>query len=190
MSWLLTQRTTLPSRQYLMFGTVTASGASSVCPTVTTSGYESSGLPLDSDIDNTNIIQEVWASNYTQGWALGPLSAMNISPMDDDQVGMVACWHGPTSPDEYAEGYATTTDASQLAIRLVYATDATTFQELSYQGSTQLWTSEQTLSNLNGHTTPACYNRGQGTVDYLMVADLHKKINVYWYVYIEAIVIH
>ena len=138
------------------------------------------------DIDNTNIIREVWAGNNTQGWALGPLSDMSISPMDDDQVGMVACWYGPTSPDEYAEGYATTTDASRLAIRLVYAKDATTFQQMSYQGSTQLWTSEQTIPNLNGHATPACYNRGQGTVDYLMVVDLHNTINVYWSVPITS----
>ena len=107
---------------------------------------------------------------------------MNISPMDENQVGMVACWYGPTSPDEYAEGFATTTDSSRLAIRLVYAKDATTFEQLSYHGDTQLWTSEQTLSNLNGHATPACYNRGEGTVDYLMLVDLLGTINVYWFV--------
>lgn len=111
---------------------------------------------------------------------------MSISPLDDDQVGLVACWYGPTTANEYAEGYATTTDASQLAIRLVYAKDETTFQQMSYQGSTQVWTSEQTLPNLNGHATPACYNRGQGTVDYLMVVDLQNMINVYWSVRITS----
>jgi hypothetical protein len=145
------------------------------------------GLTFSPDIDDTNIIREVWAGNYTEGWALGPLSDMSISPMDDDQVGMVACWYGPTSSKEYAEGFATTTDASQLAIRLVYATNATTFQQLSYSGSTQLWTPEQTLPNLNGHASPACCNRGEGTVDYLMLVDLHKHINVYWYVRITRI---
>ena len=105
---------------------------------------------------------------------------MSISPLDDRQVGMAACWYGPTSPDEYAEGYATTTDSSQLAIRLVYAKDATTFEQMSYRGDTQIWTSEQTLPNLNGHAAPACYNRGEGTVDYLMVVDLQNAINFYW----------
>lgn len=102
--------------------------------------------------------------------------------MDDDRVGMVACWYGPTAPEKYAEGFATTTNASQLAIRLVYAKDATTFQEMNYRGDTQVWTPGQTLPDLNGHATPACYNRGQGTVDYLMVVDLQNSINVYWLV--------
>lgn len=95
---------------------------------------------------------------------------------------MVACWYGPTSPQEYAEGYATTTDASRLAIRLVYAADATTFHQMSYHGDTQVWTQEETLSDLNGHATPTCYNRGQGTVDYLMFVNLQNAINVYWFV--------
>ncbi|KAJ9616634.1 hypothetical protein H2200_000353 [Cladophialophora chaetospira] len=131
-------------------------------------------------IDNTNLIKEIWAGNNTQGWALGPLSDMSISAMDDDHVGMVACWEGPTSPKEYAEGYATTTDSSLLAIRLVYAQDATTFQQLRYTGDTQDWVPEQTLPNLNGHASPACYNRDEGTVDYMMVVNLQNEINVYW----------
>ena len=143
-------------------------------------------LTFDLDVDNTNIIREVWSGNNTQGWATGPLSYMSVSPMDDDQVGMVACWNGPTSPEKYAEGYATTTDASLLAIRLVYAKDETTFEQLSYRGDTQIWTSEQSLPNLNGHATPTCYNRGQGTVDYLLAVDLHSEINIYWFVQITT----
>ena len=139
-------------------------------------------LTFGLDVDNTNIIREVWAGNNTQGWALGPLSNMNISPMDDDHVGMVACWYGPTSADEYAEGFATTSDSSLLAIRLVYASDATTFKQLTYHGDNQIWTPEQTLPNLNGHASPTCYNRGEGTVDYMMFVDLQNKINVYWFV--------
>ena len=87
-----------------------------------------------------------------------------------------------SDPDKYAEGYASTSDSSLLAIRLVYAQNATTFRQLNYHGSNQEWIEDQTLTNLNGHASPACYSRGQGTVDYMMFLDLQNKINLYWYV--------
>lgn len=56
----------------------------------------SCGLISGIDVDVTNVIREVWGANNTQGWELGYLSTYNISPMDDDNIGMVVCWDGPT----------------------------------------------------------------------------------------------
>lgn len=54
------------------------------------------GLIVGIDVDATNVIREAWGANNTQGVELGYLNSYNISPMDDDQVGMVVCWDGPT----------------------------------------------------------------------------------------------
>ncbi|KAJ9615153.1 hypothetical protein H2200_001227 [Cladophialophora chaetospira] len=133
-------------------------------------------------VDVTNVIREVWGANNTQGVELGYLNSYNISPMDDDQIGMVVCWDGPTTESTYANGYGQIGDAaaSLLSWRLVYASNETTFQQMTYHGDTQLYTSEQTLPNLNGHAAPACHNQGSGSVLYLMALDLQSQINVYW----------
>lgn len=100
--------------------------------------------------------------------------------MNSDQVGMVACWYGPTKGDEYSPGHSVSGNADDLLIRMVYAQDATTFQQISYRGDTQVWTTEQSFSNLNGAATPACYNEAPGTVDYMMFVDMDDSVNVYW----------
>ena len=64
----------------------------------------------------------------------------------------------------------------------MYAKDETTFQEITFNGETQTWSVGETVSNMNGHATPACNNWEQGTVDYLMMVDLHNTVNVYWFV--------
>ena len=110
-------------------------------------------------------------------WTLGPLNDQNVSPLNDDKVGMMACWAGTTSGNE---GKAEASNSQDLVIRLAYAEDATTFKLLSYTGLTQQYNTEQTLSKLNGRAKPACYNWAPGTVDYMMFVDLQNSVEVYW----------
>jgi hypothetical protein len=107
---------------------------------------------------------------------------MDISPMNDVQTGMRACWYGPTVDGKHNIGSASTTDAHDLAIRVIYAADETTFHEMSYRGDTQVFTVEEPLPNLNAHATPACYSQRPGTIDYLMLVDLQDRVIVYWLV--------
>ena len=95
---------------------------------------------------------------------------------------MLACWAGPTSGDAYSQGYPAVRDAADVLIRLVYAKDATTFQQMSYVATTQIWSMEEKIGNVNAHVTPACYNSDQGTVDYFMFVGLDDTVNVYWFV--------
>ncbi|KAF7198415.1 hypothetical protein HII31_00154 [Pseudocercospora fuligena] len=132
-------------------------------------------------IDNTGVLRGTWNSNNTQGWALDPLSELQISPLDDDRVGMTACWYGSeTVGSASTQGLSTTLNSSDLAIRLMYAENETSFQEIVYHGDTQQWVKQQTLSNLNGHASPACNNREPGSVDYMMFLDLNNAVNIYW----------
>ena len=108
---------------------------------------------------------------------------MNISPLNADDVGLLACWYGPTSgSDKDFQGSASSTNAKDSAIRLAYASGETDFKVMSYGVTAQVWTLEQTLGNLDGHATPACHNREPGTVDYYMFVDLKSMVNVYWFV--------
>jgi hypothetical protein len=66
----------------------------------------------------------------------------------------------------------------------VYASDATTFKQLTYGADQQSlnvpWYEDQTLHNLDGHSSPACYNRGQGSLKYLMAVNKQNQVNVFW----------
>ena len=108
---------------------------------------------------------------------------MKFSAFNSKQVGMTACWAGPTNGNEGTAGFASTPKARDAIVRLVYADSATRFRELSYTpDNPQVYTLEQTLPDLDGHATPACYNWDEGTVDYLMFVDLKNAVNVYWFV--------
>lgn len=138
------------------------------------------------DINTANTLQETWSQTTrdTQ-WALGPLSSMNISPLNADAVGLTACWFGTTSgSNKDFQGSALTTDAKTVQIRLTYAEDETTFKIMQYRATTQIWTTEQVLSGLDGHASPACHNRQPGTVDYYLFVDKQSAVNVYWCVVI------
>ena len=113
---------------------------------------------------------------------LGPLSSLNLQAFDDDHVGMVTCWTGPTTGEEEYQGNPKIHSASNVTWRIAYAEDANTFKTWTYGWDTQTYTEEQTLPNLNGRSTPACNNRQNGTVDYMMFMDLHNTANVYWFV--------
>ncbi len=76
-----------------MSGTAWVFGAFSVSLIIS---FNSFLLTFGKDVDVTNVIREVWGANNTQGWELGYLSNLDISAMDDDQIGMVVCWDGPT----------------------------------------------------------------------------------------------
>ena len=108
---------------------------------------------------------------------------MNISPLDSNSVGLTACWFGETSgSDKDYQGAATTTNARDVEVRLVYAEDESSFRGMQYIATTQKWTTEQVLSGLDGHASPACHNRQPGTVDYYMFVNQQNAVNVYWYV--------
>lgn len=175
--WLTTPRTTLQSQQCPTRGVETTFGVSSVrgrwslCP--------KSRLTCHPDIDTTNTIMQTWRSNATQGWALGLLSDSNIQPWDSDDVGMEVCWYGSMTSGVSIQAAADTNNASDLAYRLVYSSDETTFQTMTFHGDTQLWEPEQTLPGVDGRSSPACSNFGSGSVDYLMLMDPDNSVNVY-----------
>lgn len=130
---------------------------------------------MSSDVDKNNKVRERVLASDSTTWQDGPLNSLNVSAMDSERVGLLACYFGSSSADtELSAG-------GGVGLRLWAASNATTFQQYSWNPSTN-WTYNAQWPGLNGHATPACYSWGGNSTTYISFVDLQNRVNFFWYV--------
>ena len=114
------------------------------------------------------MIKQRTNSNISTIWKDGPINAAKYRANDADQVGLQACFYG----DEYGDSdYVSSTDtevSKYIGMLMWYASDDTTFQQLSWRDGDDAWEHQETFSNLNGHSGVGCYTWDSSSVSYVM----------------------
>lgn len=125
-------------------------------------------------------------SNATNVWVDGPINKSNLKANNADQVGLQACWYGSDYGDsDYTHtplpgNNGDTTFTDQPGMHIWYASDDTTFQQLGWRFGDNVWTFQQSWTDLNGHAGVGCYSWGPGTTTYVMFVDLHNTVGFWW----------
>lgn len=129
------------------------------------------------DTDNGNFLRQRSIDNLTYTWTDGLLNNLNVKMLDDERVGLRACFYpGPI------DGANLDGTIGLAGIRVFAATSETTFDQLAWRSGLSKWVWEQRWMNLNGHASPACMGWGRGSVTYAMFVNEQNAVNVLWYV--------
>lgn len=117
-------------------------------------------------IDTNDLVRQKIFTNATYLWTNGPLDTLNLTAFEADQLGMQGCWWE---------------HASLPGMKLWYATDNQTFQQIGWQNGNTNWTFEKTWSNKNGHAGIGCYTWNAGsTVQYVTMVNLDDAVEFWW----------
>ena len=122
-----------------------------------------------------NQLRQQTTDNETFMWHPGFVDDLNITTLDADKCGLVACYYnGPIDDPSY------NASSGDSGIRLFVATSESTFQQLAWQPGMQSWVIEQQWTGLNGHAQPACNGWSPGSVTYAMFVDDDDQVAFYW----------
>lgn len=114
--------------------------------------------------------------NLTYTWTDGLINDMKVKMLDDDRVGLRACFYsGPI------DGVNLNGTSSLAGIRVFAATSENTFDQLAWRSGLSDWVWEQRWMSLNGHASPACMGWARGSVTYVMFVNDNDAVNVFWY---------
>jgi len=105
--------------------------------------------------------------------------------MDDEAVGLQACWYGSfygTANYVHSPVPGTgsnTTQDDMIGMHLWYGVDPVTMQEVTWAYNTTNWYPEGNFT-ANGHAGIGCYSWGPGSVTYLMMVNLDDTVQMLW----------
>jgi len=111
---------------------------------------------------------------------------MNLVAMDDEAVGLQACWYGSFygtanyvhSPIP-STGSNTTSQDAVIGMHLWYGVNPTTISEVTWTYNTTDWYPEGNFT-ADGHAGIGCYSWGPGSVTYLMMVNLDNTVQMLW----------
>ena len=127
-------------------------------------------------------------SNRTNVWTPGPLNKLNLKAIDDQNVGLQACWYGSFYSDvAYKHSPVPGQDNTTLkdtdltvGIHLWYAKSPTSFNSLAWTYGDSAWTEQQEFGPYNGHGGVGCYSWGPGSNTYVFFVNLKNEVEILW----------
>ncbi|KAL8952386.1 MAG: hypothetical protein Q9222_001695 [Ikaeria aurantiellina] len=139
-------------------------------------------------ISTNNLITEIVNSNKTNVWSPGPLNDLNLRAMDDQKVGLQACWYGSFYSDTAynhspVPGQSNTTASKSdqtVGIHLWYGKDPTTFQSVGWTYGDSAWQMQQTFDGYNAHAGVGCYSWGPGSDTYVFFMTPSDELSILW----------
>ena len=128
---------------------------------------------MNTDVSKTNKLRQLTNSNVTYEWMPGSLNDLDISVLNAEQVGLLACG---TRNRFYGV-------RAEEGLRIWVATHETTFAELAWINNGSTWSWQRSWTGFNGHATPSCYTWSprRGVVTYVSFVDLSNQAIWYWY---------
>ncbi|KAF4556007.1 Hypothetical protein D9617_2g059740 [Elsinoe fawcettii] len=133
-------------------------------------------------VDKENMLRQKTNSNRTSKWIEGPLTNERLRVFDGNHVGLQACWYG----SYYGNTGARARPTRGSGMILWYATDNSTFQEYTWEESTDdpsfdNWVNmEANWNEHNGHAGVGCYTWETGPILYTMMLNQRNEIETFW----------